>query len=754
MTTATRRLWLYGLFLLLPALAVGGLALGLLARERARLAEREQAATESRRAAVETRARLIAENIELLLGDVQSVLMTTLLEAPADEPRPFLDEWRASNALVREVFRATADGRPVWGAGEAPLRRWLEEAAPWRDAPALLAAPAEKETAPPPAASQAVAAVTQQRSQTLSGAPMPATTSASGPAPFGPASPFVAVDGAQTAEAQARRDIVSNVGQYQRARQEIQEVAKVKNQLDVMSQNGYLNSAAPSAPMSVAVVADPASTLAVAGSTRAESFVGEFEPAETLGDESTEAGAQVIGRNGRNKIEAKAGRDARADAPVLAQAEKRVGARPLASVDGGAISTSAVSASAATAGAPPPAAFALAPTDAITRSGWTPWRDAEGLHLYGWRELPDRTVVGLELRLDAIKARLGEVFPVAIEPGEAYALRDSGGAVWHAVGDWGLPVALEVPLTAAALPGWSVSGAFAAAPASSAPTGFFALGAALIALLVGAILAAGALLVRQARASEAEAALKTSFVANVSHELKTPLTTIRLYAELLAQGRVRDETKRADYLATIGRETQRLARLVGNVLDFSRLEQGKKRYELADHDLVAALRRLSDTQAPRLVEAGLRLEFRAPGRLPIHTDIEAVEQIVLNLLDNAVKYAADGGEVTLALTAAPDDAFGAPSATASAAEREAGATGARIVVADRGPGVTPDQCERIFEKFHRVDDRLTAEKSGAGLGLSIARQLARGLGGELRCGPRVGGGAEFVLTLPATSSFA
>jgi signal transduction histidine kinase len=104
---------------------------------------------------------------------------------------------------------------------------------------------------------------------------------------------------------------------------------------------------------------------------------------------------------------------------------------------------------------------------------------------------------------------------------------------------------------------------------------------------------------------------------------------------------------------------------------------------------------------------------------------------VLNLLDNAVKYAAVGGEVTVAL--APRGSSGA---------------GAELRVLDRGPGVPPEHRERIFEKFHRVDDTLTAEKSGAGLGLSIARQLARGLGGELRYIPRAGGGAEFILKLP------
>ena len=115
--------------------------------------------------------------------------------------------------------------------------------------------------------------------------------------------------------------------------------------------------------------------------------------------------------------------------------------------------------------------------------------------------------------------------------------------------------------------------------------------------------------------------------------------------------------------------------------------------------------------------------------MPVIGDRDAIEQIVLNLIDNACKYAAEGGEVTVSVAARP-------------------ARGAEVRVADRGPGVPAEHRERIFEKFHRVDDALTAEKTGAGLGLSIARQLARGLGGELRYEPRAGAGAEFVLELP------
>jgi len=368
------------------------------------------------------------------------------------------------------------------------------------------------------------------------------------------------------------------------------------------------------------------------------------------------------------------------------------------------------------------------------REGWTPWLADGRLHLIGWIERPSEGEVrGVEIELAALIARLAATLPAETAAGEGYALSDDRGRILHQVGSVpraGAP-AVTLPLFSDALPGWEVL-AFLEAPASpdGAGSGFFFAGSLLTGLLVVAILCGGALLVGQARRSEAEAAQKTSFVANVSHEFKTPLTTIRLYAELLEQDRVADAARRREYLQTIGRETQRLARLVGNALDFSRLEQGRKKYERIALDARAELAQLLDTHAPRLAEAGLALRRELPeAPLPLTTDRDAFAQVLLNLLDNAAKYAAAGEEVTVAL-----------------APRAGG--GAVVRVADRGPGVPGDHRDRIFEKFHRVDDTLTAEQGGAGLGLSIARQLARGLGGDLRHEPRAGGGAVFVFDLP------
>lgn len=558
---------LYWLLLLLPTLAVGGGALWLLQREQARLDEQAAAAAESRRAAIEARARLIAENVELLVGDVQAGLMATLREVPLEKPDAFLDDWERTNPLVRASFRLGADNRllrpaaatrPATGFG--PWMEALVAAAPWRGPPAM----ALKES---------------------------------------------------NLEQQLRGDVSLNVAQMQNARSALNDLA-TKN-----------------LPLKKALDAVP------------------------------------------------------------------------------------------------------------DREGWIPWRDRDQLHLIGWRKTALGEVIGLEVQLSAFAARLGDVLPKDGDFANAFALREEGGVVLQSK-DYEVSsissrlqnsalLDVTVPLSPSVLPGWEVVGSVRALGAGRGTGGgFFLVGSLLIGTFIVAILSGGSLLLWLARRSEAEAAQKTSFVANVSHEFKTPLTTIRLYAELLEQGRVRDAAQGTDYLRTIGRETQRLARLVNNALDFSRLEQGKKKYARETVDLTAEITRLLDTHAPRLVETGLALHRELPpGPLPLTCDRDAVEQIVLNLLDNAGKYAAEGGEVTVALRTRPGG-------------------GAEISVSDRGPGVPPEHRERIFEKFHRVDDALTAEKGGAGLGLSIARQLARGLGGELRYADRPGRGAEFIFELP------
>ena len=232
------------------------------------------------------------------------------------------------------------------------------------------------------------------------------------------------------------------------------------------------------------------------------------------------------------------------------------------------------------------------------------------------------------------------------------------------------------------------------------------------------------MLVVEARRERLDSERKTSFVSNVSHELKTPLTSIRLCADMLSEGRAKDDEARARYLGVISRESSRLSRLVDNVLDFGRLEQNRRKYDFADADLNAVARDAAESQRSRVAAAGMELSVELCVEPVVRrVDADAVSQIVVNLIDNAVKYAACGGRLDVSVTA-----------------------DGTIVVADRGPGVPGRDRERVFERFYRCDDSLAAKSSGSGLGLSIARRLAEGMGGRLVCAARDGGGAEFRLS--------
>jgi two-component system phosphate regulon sensor histidine kinase PhoR len=592
----TRRIVAYWLLLLVATLVAGGGGILLLRREEARLMEQRADTAAARRAAVVARAGLVAENIELLAGDMQTGLLETLAALPDDDLNQALVDWQQANPLVRTAFRCLPEGVILHPArtnadeeAQGFRRRFgslLSTNAPWRSV-----TPADQTGGLP----------------SLSAA---------------------------AAEKDAMRQSASNVARTQSARRDARETSKISN----LARSDYASSGAD--------------------------------------------GASVSPR-----------------------AEKKMPAS-------------------ATEPAPP------------NRSGWATGQNGERSYLLGWVEMPAAGEVrGVEVELAALIARLAGGLPAVTGTGEGYLLRDERGRVMHQAGRvpaGGGEPAVRLPVAGAALPGWEVA-AFLEAPVSlevKDGAGFFLLGSLLVTTLGVAILGGGSLLLWQARRSEADATQKTSFVANVSHEFKTPLTTIRLYAELLEQGRVAGTEKQAEYLRTIGRETQRLARLVGNALEFSRLEQGRKNFERTSLDARAALERLLDTHAPRLAEAGLRVaRHLPPGPLQVITDRDALDQIVLNLLDNAAKYAAAGGEVTVELASRPGGGF-------------------TVRVLDRGPGVPEGQHEKIFEKFHRLDDALTSEQTGTGLGLSIARQLARGLGGEVRCESREGGGSAFNLDLP------
>lgn len=248
-----------------------------------------------------------------------------------------------------------------------------------------------------------------------------------------------------------------------------------------------------------------------------------------------------------------------------------------------------------------------------------------------------------------------------------------------------------------------------------------AAGAAIVLLLVAALVSGGILLIRTLRRERRESRMKTDFIDNVSHELNTPLAGIRLTAELLAEGRIQDGERRQGALKSILTESDRLARMVSELLDFSRLEKGTRRYSLETFDLSEFASGPAEVQSVDSISRGrARIVVKGKGAL-VSADKDALRQIGTNLVGNAVKYSEGPIDVEV--------------------------EGNEIRFMDRGRGIPPECTERIFERFYRVDDSLTRREGGSGLGLSIARSLARGMGGDITYSPRSGGGSVFTLTL-------
>jgi len=251
----------------------------------------------------------------------------------------------------------------------------------------------------------------------------------------------------------------------------------------------------------------------------------------------------------------------------------------------------------------------------------------------------------------------------------------------------------------------------------------------LVALGVGA-LALG--LVAAWRTISAElhfAERRSNFVAAVSHELKTPLTAIRMYAEMLRDGMVPSEEKRQSYLASITAEAERLSRLIGNVLEFSRLERGARKTEPRRADPTPLLREAAALLRPHAEGAGFRVAFEVEPALPaVRFERDALLQVLFNLVDNAVKYG-HGGEAVVELAA-----------------RAAGAD-VEIRVRDHGPGVAPEHLGRIREPFYRGEDELTRRSQGSGIGLALVAGLIEEMGGTLSLGNAAGGGFEAVVRL-------
>jgi signal transduction histidine kinase len=277
------------------------------------------------------------------------------------------------------------------------------------------------------------------------------------------------------------------------------------------------------------------------------------------------------------------------------------------------------------------------------------------------------------------------------------------------------------------LPGLTIS--FGPATAFDAgPDLWRSLYAPALLLVVVLIILGGYLLWRDTRREVHTAELRSQFVASVSHELKTPLTSIRMFAEIM-QGREVDSVTREECVDTIINESERLTRLLNNVLDFSRIEHGQKSYRLETTRLSEVVGAAVKTMQHPLAEQGFDLSMDIDDRMPpVRADRDALTQAVLNLLTNAMKYSGQSRKIQLRLLSQNGDAL--------------------IQVSDRGIGIPKREQSRIFEKFYRARVRENQSISGTGLGLALVAHIVHGHGGKVHVESSPGVGSRFTISIP------
>ena len=254
----------------------------------------------------------------------------------------------------------------------------------------------------------------------------------------------------------------------------------------------------------------------------------------------------------------------------------------------------------------------------------------------------------------------------------------------------------------------------------------------LIGLLDFIVIFAGWFLYHNIKKEMELAEMKSSFVSNVSHELRTPLSLIRMFAETLELGRVRTEEKKNEYYKIIGQETERLTHLINNILNFSKMEAGRKEYHFQKFDLIQMINTVLDSYQFHLENNGFKIEKSLPGnRLLLNGDREALSEAFINLLDNAVKYSENDKTINV----------------------NAGSTDGSLFfeVKDHGIGISQEDQKKIFDKFYRVSHGLVHNKKGTGLGLTLVKKIVEAHKGKIIVESQLGIGSLFRVVLPQNS---
>lgn len=270
------------------------------------------------------------------------------------------------------------------------------------------------------------------------------------------------------------------------------------------------------------------------------------------------------------------------------------------------------------------------------------------------------------------------------------------------------------------------------------------IGASALAALVG-FLAAYRAFRRQLHLSE----MKSNFVSSVSHELRAPIASVRLMAEGLERGKIQDAQKQYEYFRFITQECRRLSSLIENVLDFSRIEQGRKQYEMESTDLVALTTQTVKLMETYAAEQQVSITLAIQGNpKPLELDCKAMQQALINLIDNAIKHSPRGARVEVGVEFEEDNEISESSPASNPPHATRSTHRVQLRVEDQGEGIPASEHEKIFERFYRVGSELRRQTQGVGIGLSIVKHIVEAHGGKVIVRSAPGEGSRFTILLP------